>query len=395
MPYIRPDGFAGGLMAAEGFSDCRTILHGPGGCRYRYMRLSRELYPRNDGPDLLEKDFFYGNPRIPCTFLDEKDYVYGGYRKLEEALRVVAGTGCPLIVIVNSPATALIGDNTEEAIVRTGLEGRAMTLDFNPVSESASEGADRVSTEIVRFIVPKRRTPSKGRVNILGVPLFCRDWTGTVSEVRRLLSMMGLDARVAIGAGSSVEDVRGSGDADLNVSVFPEYSGRLSRYYNDELGIGCVRTADAPIGFEGTRRWLEAVADAVSCDPSKAIAAVDDAEFMAKKVLRSDGRRASRLTGSHFTAMGEGSLVRPLESWLREFLSMIPEPASEDLPDHIDYLLGPGDFTGVAELSGRCDASVDIGFPPRRRFSFRNDTVVGVQGAMNLLDEICNRLRGD
>ena len=382
-------------MAAEGFSNSRTLLHGPGGCRYRYMRLSRELYPRNDSLDLLEKDFFYGNPRIPCTFIDEKDYVYGGYRKLEDALEVVAGTGCPLIVIVNSPATALIGDNTEEAIARTGLEGRAMTLDFNPVSESASEGADRVFTEIVKFLAPERQTPSKGRVNILGVPLFCRDWVGTVSEVHRLLSMMGLDARTSIGAGSSVEDVRESGDAELNVSVFPEYCGKLSRFYEDEVGIRCVRAADAPIGFEGTRRWLEAVADAASCDSSKAMAAVDEAELMAKKVLRSDDRRASRLSGSHFIAMGDGSLIRPLDFWLRDFLSMIPESDSGELPTHIEYLLGPGDFVEMTELSGGCDASVDIGFPPRRRFFFRNGTVVGIQGAMNLLDEICNRFRGD
>lgn len=415
MVFVRPDGFAGGLMAAEGFSDARTILHGPGGCRFRYMRLSQELYSRpGDDPTDFDRDFFFGNPRLPCTFLDEKDYVYGGYSKIEAALKEVSSTGCSLIVVINSPATALIGDNVRKAISEAGLEGRAMTIDFNPVSTSMSEGFDRVSTEIVRFIAPRSSKKIPHTVNLLGVPILCRDWNGTVSEIRRLLSLMGLDVLSAIGAGSSVEDVRASAQAEYNICVYPEYCAGLARLYEEEFGAPSVMPRYAPIGFDATEEWIRSVSEATGADPSSALADVAASRQRAKDVLFSDGRRASRLAGTHFSISGDYSVVRPLLSWLFEYLSMIPVSvegsfdevqradiegylASAGIPDcigtqidHCGYRFGPGDNSEIMRLAGRSEHMVDIGFPPRREFLFNNSTIVGTVGSMNLLDRIFN-----
>ncbi|MCQ2069674.1 MAG: nitrogenase component 1 [archaeon] len=415
MVFIRPDGFAGALMAAEGFKDVCTLLHGPGGCRFRYMRLSRELYsrPTDSAEDSLDP-YFNGNPRIPCTFLDEKDYIYGGVDKVKEALERIASRGCPLIVVIDSPATALIGDNVRKAIDDLGLSDRAFTIDFNPVSQTLSQGTDSVTTEIVKFIGPVPRTKMKDTVNLIGIPLLCRDWEGTVEEVTSLLDMMGLKVHTAIGAGSSVEEVRRSADAEYNICVYPDCCEKLGRYYEDTFGIPCNRMDYAPIGFDATEEWIRSVAEMTGHDPSVALEHLCSTRKRVRSVLLSDERRARRVTGAHFAIECEGSTAVPLCRWLHRYLSMIPvavdgigpDPLKEELEKYAeenglgdivgkpategDYLFSSGDYSAMWELSGKFGKGVDIGFPPRREFLFNNKTVVGVRGTLNILDSIFN-----
>ncbi len=385
-----PDGFAGALMAAEGFSDVRALLHGPGGCRFRYMRLSRELYSREDerGEKFLE-DAFRGNPRLPCTFLDENDYIYGGYDELVEALRQISSKDDSVIVVVTSPAAALIGDNVRKAIRSGGLESRAFTVDFNPVSLSMEAGSDMMTREIVRFASPEQRKTADGTVNLLGVPILCRDWRGTVEEASRLLGMMGLKVTASIGCGSSMQDVRDSGSAEFNVSVFPEFSEGTARLYRDELGIPTNDCEIAPVGLDATREWILSVSDLTGRDPSAVLDEIDESKRFIRKVLLSDERRASEVARSHFSIDSIGSVKKPLDDWLSDYLSMIPSARCQCSGEYeFDYVFGPGDVTKMQEIAGRCHKGIDVGFPPRRKFLFNNHTVVGIKGALNLLEEI-------
>ena len=81
-----PDGFVGAVMAVESITDAIAFLHGPGGCRVRFMVYSSAVFPRMtvEENDDYFIPYFYGYPRVPATFLDEYDYrlrppVYRGW----------------------------------------------------------------------------------------------------------------------------------------------------------------------------------------------------------------------------------------------------------------------------------------------------------------------------
>ena len=131
MNRIVPDGFAGALMAVESFSDGRAVLHGPGGCRNYHNFMASRYYPRanTENPDRYAKRFFFGQSRLPCTYVDERDYIYGSHEKIEESLPVICSDDDSFLVFIRSPGAALIGDNITDIIDRLGYSDRAMAVE--------------------------------------------------------------------------------------------------------------------------------------------------------------------------------------------------------------------------------------------------------------------------
>ena len=80
MNRSRPDGFYGSMLASESLTDGMTILHGPGGCRGYAASLSSRYVPREF--KTVEGDFFFHRSRVPCTFVDRDDYIYGASKKV-------------------------------------------------------------------------------------------------------------------------------------------------------------------------------------------------------------------------------------------------------------------------------------------------------------------------
>lgn len=85
---LLPDALTGALMAIEGITDARAVLNSPTGCKFYHGHIADKQYPRDSSYDPLQyqEKFFFGQPRIPCTYLDEDDYVAGSTEKLKSIL---------------------------------------------------------------------------------------------------------------------------------------------------------------------------------------------------------------------------------------------------------------------------------------------------------------------
>lgn len=112
---ILPDSLTGAVFAIEGIRDACVVLNGPTGCKFYHSAVSDEQFVRSLSFDPLSfpEQFYFGQPRVPSTYLDGYDYVYGSSKKLTEILEKVAQKNYALIVVVNSPGAALIGDDLE------------------------------------------------------------------------------------------------------------------------------------------------------------------------------------------------------------------------------------------------------------------------------------------
>ncbi|MDR2403444.1 MAG: oxidoreductase, partial [Spirochaetaceae bacterium] len=117
---ISPDGFTGALFAIEGIKDACTILNGPTGCKFYHSAISDSQFFRSPTYDPLEytEGFYFGQSRIPSTYLDGEDYIFGSGEKLTRILKSVVKKRYRLIAVVNSPGAALIGDDLEDFLDR-------------------------------------------------------------------------------------------------------------------------------------------------------------------------------------------------------------------------------------------------------------------------------------
>lgn len=414
-----PDGLTGALMAVEGIGGAASFLHGPGGCRVRHTVLSSAVDYREGEHESFSSPYYYGYPRVPSTFLDEYDYINGAYYKSVEGLGEVSSRRPSLVVVVDSPGAGLIGDDHLRAIRENGLEDVAFHLTDPLSSVPATNACGLTLRRVMEHLDPERGDVREGTVNLLGLSLMDKDWRAARDELSSLLADMGLEVVCSPGAGSSVEDMVRSVDAEFDVVVCPEMCSGLTQWY-ESRGVRTVRSpGGAPVGFDAIESWINAVADATGRDPSRALSRVSDAREDVFRRFAGMRYNSLRIRGLTFSVAGTASVARSLTEWLYSYLAMAPaavavdegadEAESSALRGFLDGK-GFGDVWGrepvpggvvlcegvtamAMRISGDCLVGVPIGYSSMGIDDVIPRPVYGVQGARFILDEILHGVR--
>lgn len=417
---ILPDGFTGSVLAAESVADMRVLLNGPAGCRNRYMVLVRQLFPRGEDDERFALPYFKGQARVPCTYIDEDDFINGGGGKVADALRVIKSVCDDTVMIIDTPGSALIGDDHGKAVSDADMEGRAFALGGTLISLGFAESYDSTLRRIVEFIRPAELETVPRTVNIVGYPMTDNDWRHGLAHLRELLGAMGLTVTAAIGAGASTDDIRASVGAEANVVVYPEYARELTGYMESEYGVRTVVSpAGAPVGLHGTEVWIRTIADALGVDPSGALAMCSAARGAIRDAILSDRSRIKQLQGMSFGVDGVPSLAYPLTVWLHDYLGMVPASVmlnpdgdgtcrgslegylsdlglgsvvGDPLPDYCDVVLTNGQDAMHLQENRRCGVGIDVAFPSTREIVLLPRPTIGIPGSLMIVEEILNSM---
>ncbi len=415
---ILPDGLTGAVMAVEGITDAAVMLHGPGGCRVRHMVLSTAVYPREGRGDSFSP-YYYGYPRVPATYLDEYDYINGALYKSEEGLAAVGSAAPSLIVVIDSPGAALIGDDHSKSIEDNGLSDRAMHIAESMASMPAPNACGHTLAAVMDFISPERREVRKGSVNILGLSLMDKDWKAARDELVGFVESMGLEVVSTPGAGSSVKDLIASVDVEFNIIVCPEMCSGLREWY-ESIGIPSIESEKgAPVGFDAVDSWIDAIAETTGRDPSvprRAVSRCREAVFDKFAGIRYN---ALRIRGLTFSVAGTASVIRPLTEWLYSYLAMAPEAVRTDpgadavqaealrgflespgfgdawdrVPVPCGVVLCDGITALTMKLADQCRAGIPMGYSSMGLDDIIPRPVYGSKGALYILDEILHGVR--
>lgn len=422
MKRTLPDGFVGAVMAVESISDALALLHGPGGCRVRFMVYSSAVFPRMR---LEEHDdyfipYFYGYPRVPATYLDEYDFINGAYYKLEEGLPIIDSKKPGLVVIINSPGAGLIGDNHEKAIKEAGMADRAIWMDEALVSMPMTQGYDHTLREIMEHLNPVKGYTAKDTVNLLGMTVLDKDWEAAVEELTENLESMGLTVRCVPGAGADLEALRDSVNSEYCVVVCPEACQTLCDYYSSR-GLKIIRSdAGAPVGFDAVEAWYRNIAEATGKDATIPLSKVNRARDKIYQRFVGMKYNALRIKGQTFSAAGVSSVIRPLTEWLYNYLAMAPiavdpdpgydeeevarlkeflesidyaDSFGKELKEGSDVVLSEGIMALTMRLNGSCNIGIPIGHSSMGLDDVIPRPIFGVQGAMYILDEMLHGVR--
>ncbi len=417
---IDMDGFTGALLAVESIKDARVLLHGAGGCRGYVAGQSNKLYPRIDFTGTKEYDipYFYGSPRIPCTYVDEQDYILGASKKVNGAVNVVNTKKDGLTVIINTPGAALIGDDHAAILEANGLSEQFLVIEESLISTPVGSGFDRTFGHVVEWLDLKETEHRPKTVNLLGISIMDKDWKRAVKELTELLELVGLEVIATPQAGSSLDDIRESAKASLNIVIHPEYGLKTAEIYQDRCNIPYfVWEGGAPIGFGNIEDWITAVAHATDCDPAKALESIaKDRRFVFDLLMSSRGRLLSA-KGGDYILDGDASEVLPIMKWFYEYLQMVPahirirednyqpihdniiafldkigfpEVLDNEMPEYADVVISDGNWARVMKGSDKCSVGIDIKHPNNGKFDIMPRPVMGVNGVIYILDCLMN-----
>ena len=291
---ITPDSFSGIVFSFEGISNSVTVLNGPTGCKFFHSSTADNQMIRQLSFDPLNYPckWFFGQPRVPCTYLDTGDYVYGSEEKLRELLTYIKeSVSCNMIGIVNSPGAALIGDDLA-GIAKSVFDEEVLTVvvETPGFSSDVCHGHETSLLEILKQIPQKQDVKQEAnKINLLGLSLQQRNVMGNVEEITHLLKIADCKVGCALGAGCSVEELQNLTSAVLNVVVYPEYGLQTAKYLESEYGISYV-VSEPPIGFDASERFINNICDAlINVRSSKrADAHADTTEIVSAPINRAD-----------------------------------------------------------------------------------------------------------
>ncbi len=400
---ISPDCTTGAIFAVEGIRNAVVLLNGPMGCRFYHSTTSRFLtvrpllrLPEREGEEPRPVDYntlnnwFFRQERVPCTWLDGEDYVYGTKEKVLEALAYIRDhTAFDLLAIVDSPGASLIGDALLEP-ARAILGDRVVLLESPGLSASFEEGASYAALEVLRQGVKLR--PFTGertgkRVNLLGLNLWQRYQEGDILEIRRILGLCGIETGAVLMAGCSLPDLEQIPRADLNLVLYPELGLDCAKYLEETLGMPYYACGTLPVGFTAAEALVTEVCRRLEADPAPALEDSRRARALAWYKIREIDQSFGRPRGVKFHVDIGPSADKAYTAFLRDYLAMEPAPARE-----AELVFSDANVIAALMLENRRFCGIEARMPGMGYTDLLPKTHLGVRGALFLIEQVLNGL---
>ena len=176
-----------------------------------------------------------------------------------------------MLVVLNSPGAALIGDNLTQIVRGKMGEFPTVIVESPGYSQSVWNGYAHACEELIAAFSRRREKKPEGkRVNLLGLSIFQKNYRGDLEELERLLGLCGIGVNCALCCQCALEEIRALPEADLNVVVRPEYGLSSARLLEDTFGMPWL-SPGLPMGFRATEEWLKAICARLDCDPTPAL----------------------------------------------------------------------------------------------------------------------------
>ncbi len=421
---ITPDSLTGAILAVEGIRDACVVLNGPTGCKFYHSAISDSQYIRSLSFDPLgySEGFYFGQSRVPCTYLDGDDYVYGSGDKLSKILQSVMKKDFRLIAIINSPGAALIGDDLERFLEQEVQGVPCFSLENTGYSGSFGTGYQNAMIKALETIEMRPRKVRKRTVNLIGLCIYQKYADNDYRALSRLLATCGIEVVSAPGATDSVERISHLTEAELNVVIYPEYGAEIAKMLETHHGIPYITLEEGPpIGFDATLAFVRRICEALDADPTPAIETIERARARAYLYLARFSSLLGLPKGALFSVKAEASTAYTLTRWLTGYLGMVPAavsilpeaevsfvPKIEAFLDRIDHcealqnpiletpahlVLADGNTIAGAKLAGQKCCGIEISLPTLGYLDITEKHLLGEQGALFLLEQIINGLR--
>lgn len=233
--------------------DIVNLTHGPIGCGF-YSWLTRRNHTEAgpDGDNYMTYCF--------STDMTEKDIVFGGEKKLRQAVQEAYDNFKPsAISIFATCPVGLIGDDIH-AVARQMQEELGITVFANScegykgVSQSA--GHHIANNQIFRHVIGTDETPVEGKykINVLGE----YNIGGDAFEIERILDKCGITLVATFSGNSTIGQFRSAPMADLNTVMCHRSINYVAEMMETKYGIPWIKVNF--IGAESTAKSLRRIA---------------------------------------------------------------------------------------------------------------------------------------
>lgn len=424
----RPDSLTGAIAAFEGIQESCTLLNGPIGCKMypAYMSSMLTSHPKSELANYFD-EFYFGQTRVPCTYIDEQDFVYGSEAKVAKALKQIEQRKHGIIGVINHSGTSIIGDDLVRIIQNTDIKTITVAVDSTGFTGTFASGFQEAVIKILNSVINKNVQKISRSVNIIGSTIFHYNWENDIAEIKRTLELLGVQTVSVICAGESLSNIQNASQAELNIVINEEYGDRIAAYLETEHSIPSIDLSlQAPYGLSASEVWFTAIADFFKISSETVLF---ESRRVRKKCHPAIARVSSltdALRGMPFAIFGDSSQVYSLTVFLYEYLGLLPvaigvkeigansfralkkyliqnlqntrllvNPDQYELIDCLNQtaprlLLGSSIEKGVSLMLQSPPHFIPITFPYYERVTLTSRPLMGFNGVLTLIEDIIN-----
>ncbi len=320
----RPRSFCalgGAMLSAAALPGVVPILHASMGC-------GGSIYWSQIGSTGYLGAGYCGGLAVPSSNVQEKDIVFGGIERLteqiENTLKLVEGE---LYIVLTGCMTDIIGDDIKSAVKQFAGRGvQIIGTETGGFKGDAYKGYELLLQVLFTEFVKKSEKKVKNKVNLWGiVPAQDAFWRGNLNILKRLLGKLGLEVNALFTESDSLESIRDSAEAELNIIVSEFYGVDAARIFEEAHGVPFI-THPLPIGPTATGEFLKKVAGSLKINEEIVNRVVDEEK---KQYFKYIDRVADSYNDMDFqryaVVVGDLNYAPSITGFLADDLGWLPE----------------------------------------------------------------------
>lgn len=240
---------------------CPVFHSGPGCC----MQTSAAEQGQSGGKSAC----FVSGVSIPSTNMLEKQVVFGGLDKLRSTVAgAVEIIDADAYFILSGCTSGIIGDDVESVAQEFRDKGeKVYAIDTPGFAGDSNLGYEVVWNNFINQVIEDGLEKKPNLVNVFGiVPYHDPFWAGNLEEILRILNSLGLEVNTFFTGGQSLDNVRKSSAAALNIIINPWLFKGPAEKFKEKFGTPFMRFPFLPVGATDTSAFVRQVGQTLGLD---------------------------------------------------------------------------------------------------------------------------------
>ena len=318
----------GAMRIATAMEGVHYVLHAPQGDTYADLLFT-----------MIER--LQKRPPVTYTTFQARDLGGDTAELFKTAAREAYQRFQPKAMLVGSSCTAeLIQDDPGGLCKALNLPVPVVALELPSYQRKENWGASETFYQLVRNLaLPadqiEKTQSSKPRCNILGPAALGFRHRDDLTEIRKLLTDMGLEINVVAPLSATPADIARLADAQFNVVLYPEIANLSAQWLQRQFGQAFTKTI--PIGTKATRDFVREVAQLAGLDPEAALTKAEsratwytrsvDSTYLTNKRVFVFGDATHAVAAAKVAADEMGFTVVGIGTYSREFAREVRDAA--------------------------------------------------------------------
>jgi len=381
----------GTLRVSSSFKNVHAIMHAPIGDDYFNVMRSMLERDRNFTP-------------VTISSVDRNVLARGSQEKVVNNITRKDVEETPdLIVLTPTCTSSILQEDLENFVQRAQLDakGDVILADVNHYRVNELQAADRTLEQIVQFYIAKARKQGnlpegktdKPSVNIIGISSLGFHNHHDCTELKRLMSDLGIEVNEVIPEGASVHNLKKLPRAWFNLVPYREIGLMAARYLEQDFGTPYVDIT--PMGVVETARCIRKIQEVLNTQGAN----VDYEEYINNQTLYisqaawfSRSIDCQNLTGKKAVVFGDNTHAAAMTKiltremgikvvWAGTYCKYDEQWFREQVSEYCDQVIISDDNGAIGDAIARVEPAAIFGTQMERHVGKRLDIPCGVIAA--------------